>query len=171
MLHTMLTVALCWQWATNFAQCRHNFNIRQVICRMQNIVNMGQKDCPMSTFCKNFTLGKLILPHALIWGKQILPYVNRRWLLSRSDFWIMSLVNSMTFMRVSPCVKKNWKFENCTILIPKGNSYFRRKSSARGPRCKVSSEGLSTEIDTPIQSPIQVQLKVGSWLIPACEFV
>ena len=40
-------------------------------------------------------------------------------------------------------MKKN---ENCTILIPKGNSYCRSKCSARGPRFKVSSEGLSAEI-------------------------
>ena len=52
--------------------------------------------------------------------------------------------------------KKN---ENCTILIPKGNSYCCRKSSARGPRFKVSSEGLSAEIDIPPRSPIQVQTK------------
>ena len=49
--------------------------------------------------------------------------------------------------------------ENCTILIPEGNSYCRRKSSARGPRFKVSSEGLSAEIDIPQQSSIQVQTK------------
>ena len=49
--------------------------------------------------------------------------------------------------------------ENCTILIPKGNSYCRRNSSARGPRFKVSSEGLSAEIDIPLQSPIHVQTK------------
>ena len=46
--------------------------------------------------------------------------------------------------------------ENRTILIPKGNSYCRRERSARGPRFKVSSEGLSTEIDIPQRSPIQV---------------
>ena len=45
-------------------------------------------------------------------------------------------------------------------LIPKGNSYCRRKSSARGPRFKVSSEGLSAEFDIPLRSPIQVQTKV-----------
>ena len=49
--------------------------------------------------------------------------------------------------------------ENCTILIPKGNSFCRRKSSASGPRFKVSSEGLSAEIDIPQRSPIQVQTK------------
>ena len=32
------------------------------------------------------------------------------------------------------------KIEKCTISIPKGNSYCRRKSSARWPRFKVSSE-------------------------------
>ena len=31
--------------------------------------------------------------------------------------------------------------------------------SARGPRFKVSSEGLSAEIDIPLRSPIQVQTK------------
>ena len=52
------------------------------------------------------------------------------------------------------------KIENCTTLIPEGNSYCRRKSSARGPRFIVSSEGLSAEIDIPQRSPIQVQTKV-----------
>ena len=37
------------------------------------------------------------------------------------------------------------KKKNCTILIPKGNAYCHRKSSARGPRFKVSFEGLSAE--------------------------
>ena len=36
------------------------------------------------------------------------------------------------------------KIEDCTILIPNGNSY--RKSSVRGSWFKVSSEGLSIEI-------------------------
>ena len=39
----------------------------------------------------------------------------------------------------------------------KGNSYCRRKSSAMGPRFKVSTEGLSTEIDILIRLPIKVQ--------------
>ena len=51
------------------------------------------------------------------------------------------------------------KIENYTILIPKGNLHCRRKSSARRPQFKVSSEGLSAEIDIPLQSPIQVQTK------------
>ena len=51
--------------------------------------------------------------------------------------------------------------ENSSILIPKGNSYCRRKSSARGPRFKVLSEGLSAAIDIPLQSPIQAQTKVN----------
>ena len=42
---------------------------------------------------------------------------------------------------------KKMKIEIWTILIPKGNSYCRRKSSPTGPRFKVSSEGLSAEID------------------------
>ena len=49
--------------------------------------------------------------------------------------------------------------ENGTKLILKGNSYRRRKSIARGPRSKVSSEGLSTEIDILLRSPIQVLSK------------
>ena len=49
--------------------------------------------------------------------------------------------------------------ENCTILIPKGNSYCCRKSSARKHWFKVSSEGPSTEIDIPLRSPIHVQTK------------
>ena len=54
---------------------------------------------------------------------------------------------------------ENRKFKKMKIILyyPKGNSYCRRKSSARGPRFKVSSEGLSTEIDILIRSPIQVQ--------------
>ena len=55
-------------------------------------------------------------------------------------------------------VMKN-EIENCTILISKGNSYCRRKSSARGPRFKVSSKGLSAESDILLQSPIHVQTK------------
>ena len=51
---------------------------------------------------------------------------------------------------------------NCTILIPKGNSYCRRKSSAKGPWFKVSSEGLFiAEIDIPLRSPIQVQTEAN----------
>ena len=49
--------------------------------------------------------------------------------------------------------------ENCTILIPKENSYCRFKNSVRGPRFKVSPKGLSAEIDIPLRSPIQVQTK------------
>ena len=51
------------------------------------------------------------------------------------------------------------KIENCTILNPKGNSYCRRKNSARGPRFKV--EELLTEIDMLIQSHIQVQTEAN----------
>ena len=40
--------------------------------------------------------------------------------------------------------------ENCTILTPKGNSYCRRKSSARGPWFKVSFEGLSAEMSNDL---------------------
>ena len=56
--------------------------------------------------------------------------------------------------------KKKLKIENCTILIPKGNSYCRRKSRARGPQFKVSPEGLSAEIDIPLRSPIHEQTKI-----------
>ena len=54
---------------------------------------------------------------------------------------------------------KKMKIGICPLLIPDGNSYCRRKSSARGPWFKVSSERLSTEIDILIRSPIQVQTK------------
>ena len=46
---------------------------------------------------------------------------------------------------------KKMKIDNCTILIPKGNSYCRHNSSARGPPFKVSTEGLSEEIDIPVK--------------------
>ena len=52
--------------------------------------------------------------------------------------------------------KKKKKKKIYTKLIQKGNSYWRRKSSAK-PWSKVSSEGLSTKIDILIRSPIQVQ--------------
>ena len=51
---------------------------------------------------------------------------------------------------------KIWTFEKCTTLLPKGNSYCCRKSNVRGPRFKIASEGLSTEIDILVQSTIQV---------------
>ena len=60
-------------------------------------------------------------------------------------------------VELSAMLKK--KNENCTIIIPKENSYSRRKSSARVPRFKVLSEGLTAEIDIPLRSPIQVQTK------------
>ena len=59
-------------------------------------------------------------------------------------------------------IQKKYDNENCTILIPKRNSYCRRKSSTRGPRFKVSSDGLSTEMDTLIWSPIQVQTEADA---------
>ena len=61
------------------------------------------------------------------------------------------------------------KIENCTILIPIGNSYCRHKSSSRRPRFKVSSEGLSAEIDIPLQSPIQVQTNEFSIFFPVSK--
>ena len=68
---------------------------------------------------------------------------------------------SLQAVKLSESKEKEMKNENenCTILIPKGNTYCRHKSSARGPRFKVSSEGLSAEIDILQQSPIQVQTK------------
>ena len=54
---------------------------------------------------------------------------------------------------------KNEK-ENYILFIQNGNSYCSRKSSARGTRYKVSSEGLTAEIDILIRSLIQVQTKV-----------
>ena len=84
---------------------------------------------------------------------------------SRIDFSVNSAARERqrlrdNFMAAEHGEMKKMKNENCTILIPKGNSYCRHKSSARGPRFKVSSEGLSAEIDIPQRSPIQVQTKV-----------
>ena len=76
------------------------------------------------------------------------------------------VINKSSLRRQMVCFKgpdvtfESIENENCTILIPKGNSYCRRKSSAREPRFKVSSKGLSAEIDIPLWSPIQVQTKV-----------
>ena len=55
--------------------------------------------------------------------------------------------------------EKENEIKNCTISIPKGNSYCRRKCSARGPRFKVSYKLLSAEIDILLRSPIQVPTK------------
>ena len=76
-----------------------------------------------------------------------------------------SMLKGLAGQCISSWDEKN-ENENCTILSPKGNSYCRRKSSARGPQFKVSSEGLSAEIDIPQRSPIQVQtkVKVACWL-------
>ena len=46
-------------------------------------------------------------------------------------------------------------FENCTMLIPKGNSYCHPKRSTRGPWFQVSFKRLSPEIDLLIGSPFQ----------------
>ena len=84
---------------------------------------------------------------------------NKKW-KSMSIFFFLWY---SSFIWLNILAFENWKkkIENCTILIPKGNSYCRLKSSARGLRCKVSSEGLSAEIDIPLQSPIQVQNNVA----------
>ena len=70
---------------------------------------------------------------------------------------LWKIMNVYRYVYVIECLY----IENCTIFIPKGNSYCRRKSSARGPRFKVSSEGLSAEIDIQLRSPIQVQAKAN----------
>ena len=70
-----------------------------------------------------------------------------------------SIIHKWCGCYLENCLNEMKMDENCFILIPKGNSYCRRKSSARGPRFKVSSEGLSAEIDIPLRSPIQVQTK------------
>ena len=61
------------------------------------------------------------------------------------SYWIRLL--GIVYVFLSWKWRWKWKNGNCTILIPKGNSYCRRKSSSRGPWFKVSSEGLSAEID------------------------
>ena len=64
---------------------------------------------------------------------------------------ILPLVLSCLMYMYVHVKKLKKKFETCTLLIPKVNSYCRRKSSARGPRPKVSSKGLSAEIDIPLR--------------------
>ena len=91
-------------------------------------------------------------------SSDVILYENLKWINCSLD---------IKFMLILIIVDQHWKLfqqkkmknENCTILIPKRNSYCRRKSSARGPRFKVSSEGLSAEIDISQRSPIQVQTK------------
>ena len=45
-------------------------------------------------------------------------------------------------------------------INPKGKFILSPQEQRQGPRFKVSSEGLSAEIDKPQRSPIQVQTKV-----------
>ena len=82
------------------------------------------------------------------------------WLDFSNKISLTGLLWNPTSLDFHTSVYWNLKIENFTILILKGNSYCCRKSSARGPRFKVSSEGLSAEIDIPQRSPIQVQTKV-----------
>ena len=82
-------------------------------------------------------------------------------LVAMTTKWIIGY--SYETLRSNPC--PGWKKRKLhySLLIPNGNSYCRRKSSARGLRCKVSSEGLSAaEIDIPLRSPIQVQAKADN---------
>ena len=69
----------------------------------------------------------------------------------------LSLSSSSSFFSFSV---SHLKIENYTILIPKGNSYCRRKSSAREPQFKVSSGGLSRESDILIRLLIKVSTEV-----------
>ena len=46
----------------------------------------------------------------------------------------MRRLDSVVIVIVQVCTIHIDKNENCTISIPKGNSYCRRNSSARGPR-------------------------------------
>ena len=86
MLHTMLTVAPSWQWATKFAQCWQNFNIGQVICPMLNIVNMGQKWCPMLKFCQHWAR----ILHGASWFCPMLLYGAKRFcpMLTNIDYTV-----------------------------------------------------------------------------------
>ena len=51
------------------------------------------------------------------------------------------------------------KMKIAHYINPKRKFIPPSQECARGPRFKVSSEGLSTEIDIPIQSPIQILIE------------
>ena len=70
-----------------------------------------------------------------------------------------SLVSFITYLPVT--FIKKLKITKLHYINPKGNSYCCRKSSARGPWFKVSSEELSIEIDILMRSTIQVQNKTS----------
>ena len=107
---------------------------------------------------------------------KVLPRINSYMFISINshirtrvpDFLSLKTKREKKFKYCVP-FKHNWvnhsilrllkKIENYIISIQKGNSYCRCKSSTRGPRFKVSSKGLSAEIDIPLQLPIQVQTK------------
>ena len=81
-------------------------------------------------------------------------------MLKSEHYFILTLFNRTQNVYVLSKFEKlkiEKQNENRTMMIQKGNSYYRHKSSARGPWFKVSSEGLSTEIDILIRSPIQLQ--------------
>ena len=66
---------------------------------------------------------------------------------------------NLTYGSIKSTMKNENQNQNYTMLIPKEYSYCCRKSTARGPRFKVSSKGLSAEIDILQRSPIQVHTK------------
>ena len=74
--------------------------------------------------------------------------------------WATPVVHLSKQQKLNVQSKKN-ENENGTMSIPRGNSYCCRKSSAKGPRFKVSSKGVSPEIDILIQSPIEVLTEAG----------
>ena len=55
--------------------------------------------------------------------------------------------------------------KNCTVLNTRGKSILSPLEKCQGPQFKVSSEGLSSEIDIIIQSPIQTQTKINNALL------
>ena len=63
-------------------------------------------------------------------------------------------VTSMSLqVKLKKLKKKNWKLH---YINPKGKFILSPQEQHQGPRFKVSSDGLSTEIDILIRSPIQV---------------
>ena len=108
-------------------------------------------------------------------------------LVSKGWAALLKKLSCLSFPRrhgdTNVAIHKLKKNENCIALIPKGNSYCRRKSSARGLRFKVSSEGLSAEIvlgiymivrndmTTFVQSYIYSYVRVCVCIWYTCMFV
>ena len=73
---------------------------------------------------------------------------------------LLVIIVTIIIIIIKKIEKLKKKNENYTISTPKENLHCHGKSRAKGPRFKISSEGLSAEINILQRSPIQVQTKV-----------